>query len=112
MYGAKCMLVGMGIGIVIGASNTLVQEYVKSMCKCSKNLVGDCKDNLQNIQQKVEDYDLDSINKVFTDKLDQLKRMLDEINQTLSKEEIIEKVKEVKEQVETLFKEIKQSFSI
>ena len=112
MYGAKCMLIGMGIGIVVGASNTLVQEHVKSMCKCSKSLIDDASNNLQNLKQSVSNYDLDSVNKVLKDKLDQLNNALDEITQNLSNEEINEKVKKVKEKVETLFKELKQSFCI
>ena len=93
MYGAKCMLIGMGIGVVIGASNTVVQEHVKSMCKCSKNLMNEANSCLTTTKRKIENVDSDSINKVFTDKLDQLKTMLDEINQTLSQEEVSEKVK-------------------
>ena len=112
MYGAKCMLVGMGIGMVVGASNTLVQEHVKSMCKCTKSLIDDTSNNLQDLKQSVNNYDLDSVNKVLKDKLDQLNKALDELTQNLSNEEITEKVKEVKVKVETLFKEIKQSFSI
>ena len=112
MYGAKCMLIGMGIGIVVGASNTLVQDQVKSMCKCSKSLIDDASNNLQEIKRNVSNYDFDSVSKVMNDKLEQLKNALDEITQNLSTEEVNEKVKEVKEKVETLFKEIKQSFSI
>ena len=112
MYGAKCMLVGLLVGIGIGASSSVVQKHVKSMCKCSKNLMNEANSCLTTTKRKIENVDSDSINKVFTDKLDQLKTMLDEINQTLSQEEVSEKVKEIKEKVETLFKEIKQSFSI
>jgi len=112
MYGAKCMLVGMLAGIAIGASNTLVQRHVNAVCKCSKDLMDDANKKIQSIQAKKDTFDMESVKTFFTDKLEQVKNMLDSITNTLSKEEIQEKISEVSEKVENLFQEIKQSFSM
>lgn len=112
MYGAKCMLVGLLVGVVIGSSSNLVQKHMKAMCKCSKDLVDDTNDKIQEVQSKIDNIDVESIKKEFSNKIEQLKNMLDGISSSLSKEEIQQKVKEVSEKVNTLFQEIKQGLNI
>ena len=112
MYGAKCMLVGLLVGVAIGSSSTLVQRHMKTMCKCSQDLMNQTNDKIQDIQTKVDNIDVESIKKVFTEKVEQLKTMLDNISSSLSKEEIQQKISEISEKVDSLFKEIKQDFII
>ena len=112
MYGAKCMLVGLLVGISIGASSSVVQKHVKSMCNCSRQMINDANKKMQQCNLTLKETDSDSIKKVFTEKLEQLKSLLDGINSSLTEVEVKQKVNEVKEKVETLFKEVKQSFSI
>ena len=54
----------------------------------------------------------ESIVEGFIEKIEQLNKMLDEITSNLTEDEIKEKINEVKEKVETLFKEMKSNFSI
>ena len=112
MYGAKYMLVGLLLGIGVGASSNIVQRHVRSMCNCSKQLITNANKKMQECNKTLRETDLDSIKKVFTDKLEQLKSLLDEINSSLTQGEVQQKVNEVKEKVETLFKEVKHSFNI
>ncbi|MBQ9730811.1 MAG: hypothetical protein IJV94_01635 [Bacilli bacterium] len=112
MYGAKCMLVGLLAGLAIGASSTLVQRHMKAMCNCSKDLMENANSKMQDIRCKINNIDSSSISNVINDKLDQLKKMLDELTSSLTNDETKQKVSEVKEQVETLFQELKQNFSI
>lgn len=112
MYGAKCMLVGLFVGITIGASSNVVQRHVRTVCNCSRQLYNDASQKMQDFNLSLKKTDLDSIKKTFTDKLEQVKNMLDEVTYSLKDSEVQQKVSEVKEKIETLFKEVKQSFNI
>jgi galactitol-specific phosphotransferase system IIB component len=112
LYGAKWMLVGLLVGISIGSSSTIVQRHVKSMCDCTKQLLDETDQKIQDFKVTIRKTDLNSIKQSFIEKIEQLNKMLDEITSNLTEDEIKEKINEVKEKVETLFKEMKSNFSI
>lgn len=111
MYSAKCVFIGMLAGMVLGTSN-LVQRHIKSMCQCSKNLLNNGKDKMQDLQKNINDIDFRTIKDSIYEKVEQFKLLLDDLIKSIKDENVKSKFNEVKLKVDDLFKDFKQSLSI
>ncbi len=97
MQNMKYMLCGLALGMVIGASSTMIQNKVQKACDCG------CA-----VKEKIKSIDGQDIVDAFNDKIYELRNSIYEIKENLTGE-VNSKISELIDQIEMLFKEIKQS---
>lgn len=105
MYGTKCLLVGLFAGMAIGASSSLVQRHLRTMCDCAKNTVNCANKQLDKIQNDVKEIDIENLKTAIDQKIDEFKEVLTTLKENLSKEELSKSIQEMSSKITNLFQE-------
>ena len=107
MYGTKCLLVGLFAGMAIGASSSLVQSHLRTICNYAKNTVHYANDKLDEMKSDIKNIDVEDLKQAVDEKIEEFKDALTSLKENISKEELTKSLHELSSKIENLFQEFR-----